>query len=246
MSYQIVDEQTRFGHRKVLPCREGHFCPEGTGKLVPCPPGTYCNGSNVIPTPCEPGTYNLDSLQASCKSCPGGFVCEMGGIVDYANGSYYATCADGGCQRFQTMHGSTDEERVSHEGSRNMVQDAAGNVFIAGVSYGTLDPDETNKGGSDVFVMKYNADGKRLWVKNLQENGEKDDVADDIAIGDDGNIFVAMRKGRSTRNILNMPGDVPIEMRCAGESDGRMEGRTGERWRGGGALWQERTEHADR
>jgi len=94
------------------------------------------------------------------------------------------------------MHGSSVEDRVSHEGSRNMVRDAAGDHFIAGHTYGSLDATVSNAGGSDIFLMKTDPDGEKLWVKML--GGAGDDYADDVTIDDSGNIFVAMRMTRST------------------------------------------------
>jgi hypothetical protein len=198
---QIADMMMETGHRLVLSCPKGHYCSEGTKLAMPCPAGTYCDGGDVLPTPCEPGTYNMHESAESCQICPGGFMCTPGGIVDYANGSFYATtglhlCAspESGCQKFQVMYGSTAEDRVAHEGSRNIVQDAAGNKFIAGHSTGTLDPLVPNAGGSDVFVMKIGPDGTQLWVKML--GGAGDDFADDITVDDAGNVFVAMRMER--------------------------------------------------
>ena len=103
----LVDAMSASGLRKVILCPPGHYCPEGTRLPVHCPAGTYCNGSNVVPTPCEPGTYGLKEAQASCETCPKGYFCSPGGVVDYANGSFYATaglhpCANpgSGCQKF--------------------------------------------------------------------------------------------------------------------------------------------------
>ena len=129
-------------------------------------------------------------------------MCSPGGIVDFVNGSFYATpglhpCAnpDEGCQNFQQMFGSSGEDRVSHEGSRNAVRDSVGNIFVAGNTYGSLDPLVSNEGGSDVFVTKVDPDGAKLWTRML--GGAGDDHSDDMTIDDAGNVFVALRMART-------------------------------------------------
>ena len=77
-----------------------------------------------------------------------------------------------------------------------MVRDAAGHHFIAGHTYGSLDPLEENVGGSDVFVMKTDELGQMLWVKML--GGAGDDYADDIAVDESGNVYIALRMTRAT------------------------------------------------
>ena len=44
--------------------------------------------------------------------------------------------------------------------------DSDGNVYVAGVTYGTL-PGQTNSGNYDAFVRKYDADGNELWTRQF-------------------------------------------------------------------------------
>jgi len=84
-------------------CPAGHYCIEGAEVPLPCPPGTYCSGNNSLPWPCKPGTYNMEAMQSSCRACPAGFICSPGGVVDYANGTFYATLGLGGCSEAQIL-----------------------------------------------------------------------------------------------------------------------------------------------
>ena len=44
--------------------------------------------------------------------------------------------------------------------------DSSGNVYVVGYTYGGLDGN-TNTGGSDLFVVKYNSSGTKQWTKQL-------------------------------------------------------------------------------
>ena len=96
-SFGEVDETTASGRRRVLECPAGAYCIEGAEVPIACPQGTYCSGNNSNPWPCESGTYNMKTSQSSCEPCPAGFDCSPGGVVDYANGTFYATMGLNGC-----------------------------------------------------------------------------------------------------------------------------------------------------
>jgi hypothetical protein len=53
--------------------------------------------------------------------------------------------------------------------ARELVTDASGNVYVAGTTHGAINADtqlvpNTNKGGTDVFVAKFDPQGSLLWV----------------------------------------------------------------------------------
>lgn len=76
------------------------------------------------------------------------------------------------------------------DGANGVAVDASGNVYVAGFTLGSL-PGATagNSGGSDLFLIKYNADGTRLWVRQL--GGTAADEATGVAVDAGGNIYVA-------------------------------------------------------
>ena len=72
-----------------------------------------------------------------------------------------------------------------------MEVDDAGNVYITGSFSGSADFGDisvTSYGDKDVFVAKINKDGVPVWVKNA--GGIYEDEANDIAIDNNGNIYI--------------------------------------------------------
>jgi len=49
--------------------------------------------------------------------------------------------------------------------------DSSGNVYVVGYTYGDLDSN-TNKGGSDLFVVKYNSSGTKQWTKQIGSSSQ--------------------------------------------------------------------------
>ncbi len=75
----------------------------------------------------------------------------------------------------------------------NVATDAAGNVYLAGAFFGTLNLGGTNlvnptAGMRDAFVAKFSADGTHQWSRRY--GSTKEDVASDIAIDSGGNAVV--------------------------------------------------------
>ena len=65
--------------------------------------------------------------------------------------------------------------------------DSSGNVYVVGYTYGGLDGN-TNTGGSDLFVVKYNSSGTKQWTKQL--GTEEYDEARGVAADSSGNVYV--------------------------------------------------------
>ncbi|MBN1435774.1 MAG: SBBP repeat-containing protein [Sedimentisphaerales bacterium] len=65
--------------------------------------------------------------------------------------------------------------------------DGDGNVFIGGRTEG--DMDGANAGGNDAFLIKYDADGGRVWTRQLGTN--KDDIGFAVAVDGGGNSYIA-------------------------------------------------------
>jgi len=73
-------------------------------------------------------------------------------------------------------HGDDQATRIAVDGS--------GYVYVLGESTGSGT-------GSDITTIKYNADGKQLWVKRHNGLGNIDDAARGVAVDGSGNVYVA-------------------------------------------------------
>lgn len=70
---------------------------------------------------------------------------------------------------------------------RSVVIDSGGNIYVAGETNGALDGN-TNSGGNDIFITKWNANGTKAWTK--QWGTASDDFGTSIAVDSAGNLFV--------------------------------------------------------
>ena len=91
------------------------------------------------------------------------------------------------------MHRGCRNGRSCYEGpafeeddASALATDASGNVYVTGSSIGI----ETNY---DYATIKYATDGRELWVKRFNGEGNGEDVASSLALDASGNIYVAGR-----------------------------------------------------
>jgi hypothetical protein len=66
--------------------------------------------------------------------------------------------------------------------------DSSGNIYVTGWTYGGLDGN-SNSGGCDLFLIKYNPGGIKQWTKQL--GTASDDCACGVAVDNLNNIYVA-------------------------------------------------------
>ncbi len=65
--------------------------------------------------------------------------------------------------------------------------DSSGNAYVTGQTYGVLDGN-TNAGGNDMFLIKYDTDGTKLWTQQLGTTGS--DHGDGVSLDGSGNAYV--------------------------------------------------------
>jgi len=78
--------------------------------------------------------------------------------------------------------------------AKGLVTDALGNVYVAGTTHGAIDAEgqlvpNTNKGGADAFVAKFDPLGELLWV--TQFGSAADDFIEAITLDRYGYLYVA-------------------------------------------------------
>jgi len=71
--------------------------------------------------------------------------------------------------------------------SEGITIDPSGNIYITGITWGVLDGDK-NLGKEDIFLVKFNSFGKKLWTRQLGTSGR--DFAKNITSDSSGNIYV--------------------------------------------------------
>jgi hypothetical protein len=75
----------------------------------------------------------------------------------------------------------------SDDNVRGIITDSNGNFYVTGQTSGSL-PGNTNLGGSDAFITKYDALGNQVWTK--QFGSSADDNGFGITIDNNGNLYI--------------------------------------------------------
>lgn len=115
----------------------------------------------------------------------------------------------------RTFGGSGDD------GGRGLALDADGNIFLAGKFEGSVDFDpgselaeSTSQGGRDVFIVKLTDGGDFMSLTTF--GGLGDDDAFNIAVAEDGSLYVA---GRFRSTVDFDPGPGTTELTSNGDDD---------------------------
>jgi len=66
-----------------------------------------------------------------------------------------------GTKQWTKQLGTSSDDR-----GNSVTTDSSGNIYVTGETEGGLDGN-TNSGESDIFLIKYNSSGKKLWTKQL-------------------------------------------------------------------------------
>ena len=115
-------------------------------------------------------------------------------IVGYTNGSLDGNVNSGGNDIFIVKYDTYGNKiwtrqtgTATDDFATCVTTDAGGNVYIGGYTAGSLDGN-TNAGGKDLFVIKYDSDGNKLWTRQLGTTA--DEVVYGICCDGPGNIYV--------------------------------------------------------
>ncbi len=132
------------------------------------------------------------------------------------------TAIEGGIDSFVTKFDTAGVEqwtyqnpRYADDGALALSTDAAGNVFLAGYTRGSIGTDTSHGGGMDGFVTKLSADGTVDY--NKQFGGTGDDKAIDIQVDSAGNFYVLGE--RDGQAVLRKYADDPVSQNAVWEVD---------------------------
>ncbi|MDD5492009.1 MAG: SBBP repeat-containing protein [bacterium] len=87
-----------------------------------------------------------------------------------------------GTKLWTRQHGS-----AGYDAGVGAAIDSIGNIYISGYTRGSLDGN-TNQGDSDIFLLKYNANGTKLWTKQIGTSAS--DQSFGVAIDTSDNVYV--------------------------------------------------------
>jgi hypothetical protein len=121
-----------------------------------------------------------------------------GGVAFPAKGSYYATqglyaCAepDAGTVAWQTMLGNSGRQDVNVGGSRSVVKDDDGSVYIAGRTDTGINGQTMTTAEYRTFVSKYDSSGRHMWTTIISSSSQA--YTDDITIDSRRRLYVGVR-----------------------------------------------------
>ncbi len=130
---------------------------------------------------------------------------DMGfGITTDSSGNIYVTGWTGGGLDGNTNSGGDDIFLVKYNSSgtkqwtkqigtpsseygEDVTTDSSGNIYVTGYTEGELDGN-TNSGGPDIFLVKYNSSGTKQWTKQLGTSS--DEWGSGVTTDSSGNIYV--------------------------------------------------------
>lgn len=105
-----------------------------------------------------------------------------------------------GARQWLRQFGTDAEDTLQSGGA---AADPFGNVFVVGYTRGNLDGN-TNAGGRDAFVVKYNSTGHRLWTHLLGTPAEE--LGRACSTDNDGNVIVGGSTGGGLAGFSNAGG----------------------------------------
>ena len=105
------------------------------------------------------------------------------------NDVYVMKYNSGGVKQWTRLLGGTVGSTAKLTYGYGITLDLSGNVYVSGRTEGNLGG-ETLTGTGDAFIIKYDADGTRLWVKLLGVAGVKTS-ATGIKTDPDGNVYIS-------------------------------------------------------
>ena len=115
-------------------------------------------------------------------------------VTGYTEGGLDGNTNSGESDIFLVKYNSTGTKQwtkqlgtPSEDTGHGVTTDSSGNIFVTGQTWGGLDGN-TNSGGTDMFLVKYNSTGTKQWTKQLGTSSL--DYGNGITSDSSGNIYV--------------------------------------------------------
>lgn len=131
-------------------------------------------------------------------------------IAGYTSGGLDGNTNAGGTDSFVIKYDSSGMKQwtkqfgtISNDYTNSIATDSCGNTYVAGYTLGGLDGN-TNTGGYDLFIVKYDAVGVKQWTKQL--GTASNDYANGVVIDSSCNIYVTGRTDGSLDGNTNAAG----------------------------------------
>jgi len=134
------------------------------------------HGSSVV-------AYSSQSVSSSETCSSETRICNDGSLSGSFNSS---TCTAQSSNSSWTKQFGTSNQYESQVGY-GVAVDSSGNVFVTGSTEGGLDGN-SNAGGTDLFLIKFDNNGDRQWTRQYGTGGT--DIGYDVALDSTGNAYV--------------------------------------------------------
>ena len=116
-------------------------------------------------------------------------------VTGYTKGDLDGNTSSGNRDIFLVKYNSSGAKQwtkqlgtSTFERGDKVTTDSSGNIYVTGYTDGDLDGN-TSSGGSDIFLIKFNSSGTKIWTKQLGTS--KDEEAFEVTIDSSGNIYIS-------------------------------------------------------
>ena len=131
-------------------------------------------------------------------------------VTGHTEGSFDGNTNSGGSDIFLVKYDTSGVKQWSvqtgssgNEYGKGISVDSSGNIYVTGHASANLDGN-TNSGGSDSFVMKFDSSGIKEWT--VQTGSSYNDYATSMAINSDGYLFITGATDGGLDGNLNLGG----------------------------------------